>query len=164
LVVTDEREKMLTKEQLAQGLELTQEQATVLFDLIETGKVDGALHLAADILGTSVQSLSTNDNAELLSFVQMTSEDVATLIYEHPSQQFSVGTLTSWLENNQDKLSNTPVDDEDEIADDEPYVMLYWPNGDILAAQIDGLKELIAEQGEPEKYEIVTPPLDIFGE
>lgn len=154
--------KMLTREQLAQALEITQEQSTVLFDLIEAGKADGALHLAADILNTSVQTLADSDDTELLGFVQMSAEDVATLMYDYISKEFSVGTLTSWLENNQDQFST--LDDENDLADDEPYVMFYWPSGDMLATQIDGLKVLVAEHGDPERYEIVSAPLDIFEE
>ncbi len=152
---------MLTPEQLTQGLEITKTQSSVIFDLIDAKKADGALHLAADILDSKVQTLASGDGSELLSFVEMAAEDVATIMYDYTSKEFSVGSLTAWLENNQDKLSSTPSNDEEEM-DDEPYVMFHWTQGAMLATQVDGMRELIAEHGDPERYEIVPAPVDIF--
>ena len=153
---------MLTREQLGQGLELTDAQVSVIFEFIEDGKIDAGLHVASDILGCAVDTLAASNGTELVSFVMMTSHDVTTLMYDHLSEQFFVRTLTSWLEENEDNIPNSPPSQDAIVEDDEPYVMFYWKNGDILAAQIDGMKELISEYGQPEKYEIVSPSVDIF--
>lgn len=161
---------MVTLEQLAQGLEISNEQATVIFGFIEENKVDAALQLAGDCLSTSVDILATGDGKkEIVSFVRMSSDDVATLIYDHLNNDWCVTTLASWLQENEDKIQQTSNDaasepTEESVSDDEPYIMFYWKNGDILAAQIDGMKELIDEQGQPERYEIVPPSVDIFGD
>lgn len=149
---------MVTKDQLTQGLELTDYQTTTLFELIENNKVASALHLAADLLNTDVQALADATGKERLSFVQMSAEDVTTLMYDHDKAEFFLTTLTTWLKENEDTLPKP--EDADPVSDAEPYVMFYWPNGDMLATQIDGMKEIIEEHGQPERYEIVKQPLN----
>jgi len=97
---------------------------------------------AASLLKMQVLEVADEDKIPLFYYMNVDAAQVTTLIYDMQDGDFYLRTLkqqTEILGSNDNSI----------VAMDEPFIFFTWKTGNFIAVQVDGLKEMIAQEGFP---------------